>query len=760
MTRQLPTSTYRYQISPRFSLQDAAEDLPRLVDLGVDALYLSPVLTSTTGSDHGYDWTDCTTVDPQRGEEGWQVFIDAARAHGFKVVLDIVPNHCGIQVPHENPAWWSVLREGRDSRYAHWFDIDWDAGPIVVPVLPEDGSLDGLMLSTDRTELVLHDLRLPLAPGSASEGDDPAAVAGRQHYRLAPWTAESTDLNYRRFFAVSTLAGLRIEDERVFDETHERILRMVDEGQLDGLRIDHPDGLTDPGEYFRRLRARIGDELWLVVEKIQGDGEPLPTDWPVDGSSGYDAMAELTRLFTDPAAERPLTEGYLALTGDSEGIDQHILRGKLEIGRALFGSEVARIQRTLPEGLRTPAIADAIIELAARVPVYRTYLPAEHAALDQALAATRVDRPGLRSEVDALAPLLGDVTHEAARRFQQLSGALMAKGLEDTAWYRWSRWIGANEVGGHPGRLATTLDDFHDDLRARQGRLPHSMVALSTHDTKRGEDVRAALATLTELPEQALAWGRTFLDATDLPDRPFAWFLAQTLAGVGPIDPGRLHAYATKAMREANTLTSWNAPDEGYEARVHAAIDRALDDPALAEELSALRSAIAPGAAVNVLSQKLVQLTMPGIPDVYRGTEIVEDTLVDPDNRRPVDRARVVAAAAGTEVPTLDDLDAAKHWVVRHALELRRNQRELFTGYSPIALDGPLRDHLVGFDRGGAVILATRLPLTLAAVGGWGDASLDLGGALLDVFTGREHTGPVRIDDVFRDLPVALLVRC
>ncbi|MGA4508863.1 malto-oligosyltrehalose synthase [Propionibacteriaceae bacterium G1746] len=775
MTRALPTSTYRYQISPRFTLFDAAADLPRIVALGVDAAYLSPVLTATTGSDHGYDWVDCRSVDPQRGgEEGWAAFIDAARALGLKVVLDIVPNHCGIAAPEQNPFWWSVLREGRDSEYAHWFDIDWTRGPILIPKLGADGDLSGLRLSDDSTELVHHGLRLPVAPGTASPGDDPVEVAARQHYRLGAWPLAATELNYRRFFTVDTLAGLRIEDESVFEATHARIFRMVDEGQLQGIRVDHPDGLADPGEYFRRLRARVGDDMWLLAEKILGEGEPMP-DWPIDGTTGYDAIAELTPLFTDPASEAVLTEGYVALTGDGLDAAAHVERGKRDQATGAFGSEISRIIRELPAGLSEAAADDpvadnrlqqALIELAINVPAYRSYVPSEPGALEVALANTRRGVPGVAAGLDQLAPVLHDGAEPAARRFEQLTGALMAKGLEDTAWYRYARWIGANEVGGNPARVACSLDEFHAAMARRQAQLPQSMTTLSTHDTKRGEDVRAALESLTELPDELQKWSLAFQSATGLADRPFAHLLAQTLAAVGPVDPERMHAYATKAMREAATSTSWASPDEEFESSVHAAIDLAYADESLNRDWVSLLIQHAPGTISNMLSQKLVQLTMPGIPDVYQGTEITDDSLVDPDNRRLPDQARLAAAAqrlvpapASTRLGESGPFDSAKHWVVKNALTTRRERPELFTSYRPIVLDGPLREHLVAFDRGGAITLATRMPHGLLRAGRWGDASLTLDGAWTNVLGENTISGGVALADMFEKMPVALLVR-
>lgn len=763
MTRDLPTSTYRYQISPAFTLDDAAADLPRLVELGIDAVYLSPVLTSTLGSDHGYDWVDPRQVDPQRGGEGgWSRFIDAAQQAALSVVLDIVPNHCGIADPPQNPFWWSVLREGRQSAYAHWFDIDWAAGPILLPILGLDGDLSALTLAEDASELHLGDLRLPVAAGTATAGDNPAEVAGRQHYRMAPWPSAATDLNYRRFFTVDSLAGLRIEDETVFTATHERIFRMVDEGQVQGLRVDHPDGLRDPGEYFRRLRARVGDDLWLLAEKILGDGEAMP-DWPIDGTTGYDALAELTRLFTMPDNEAVITSTYLTLTGDDLDLEDHIQVAKRTMINNSFGSEVSRILRVLPQRLTSDIDHDqlraALVELAVHVPVYRSYVPTDRGPLDLTIAISLRSTPALAEAITSVAAVLGDAGAEASRRFEQLTGALTAKGLEDTAWYRYSRYLGANEVGGHPDRFATSLTGFHGDMERRQQHLPESMTTLSTHDTKRSEDVRATLAALTEAPETAHAWSAAFLDASSIPDPQFGHFLAQTLAAIGPVDRDRLHAYATKAMREAGTLTSWTAPDEAFERVVQAGVDLAYDDERLHQHWLELRRRITPAALSNVLSQKLVQLTMPGIPDVYWGSEVIHARLVDPDNRHVPDFSRIAAAAHSPLTLRHPRPDHAKHWVVEHALHLRRAAPGAFHSYTPLMLAGPLRQHLIGFNRGDALTLATRMPMSLAAAGGWGAAEVCLDGDWINVLTGQGFAGRIRLAEVLGSLPVALLIR-
>jgi (1->4)-alpha-D-glucan 1-alpha-D-glucosylmutase len=348
-------------------------------------------------------------------------------------------------------------------------------------------------------------------------------------------------------------------------------------------------------------------------------------------------------------------------------------------------------------------------------------------------------------------------------RFQQTSGAVMAKGVEDTAFYRYNRFVALNEVGGDPGRFGLTLDGFHRAQWERQQAHPQGMTTLSTHDTKRGEDVRARLAVLAELPAEWGALVRELMAAAPLPDRSFAYLLWQTLAGVGLVDRERVHAYAEKAMREASVSTTWTDPDEVFEAAVHAVIDRAYDDPAVREPLAAFVERITPYGWSNALGQKLVQLTMPGIPDVYQGTELWEDSLVDPDNRRPVDfearRALLDELDARSDPPPVDASGAAKLWVVARALRLRRDWPDVFTGYAPLLATGPAADHALAFDRGGAVTVATRLPVGLERRGGWGDTRLELAGPVTDVISGRRFPAEVALGELLDTYPVAILVR-
>jgi (1->4)-alpha-D-glucan 1-alpha-D-glucosylmutase len=745
-----PSSTYRLQIRKSFTLDDAAATVGYLRDLGVGAVYLSPILTSTTGSDHGYDTTDPLRIDADRGgEEGWAALLAAAADAGLQVVVDIVPNHLGIAVPRENPYWWDVLMHGQASAYASWFDIDWSR-PIVLPVLGDDA-----VLSVEDGELAYYEHRFPLAPGSWRPGDDPAAVHERQHYRLVHHSRGDRELNYRRFFTVTTLAGVRQEDPAVFEATHQRVATMITEG-VTGLRVDHPDGLVDPGEYQERL-ARLAPEAWITVEKILEPGERLP-DWPVAGTTGYDAMREVNGVFVDTAGEAEATERYQRLTGDQLTSAEQVEQGKRMIVDRLLVAEIERIAALAPD---VAGVSAAIAEVAVAFGVYRSYLPDGVADLDKALVLAEQRRPELASAFAELSPRLHDASDELARRFQQLSGATMAKGTEDTAFYRYARFIALNEVGADAGEFGIGLEDFHALQQVRQERQPLSMTSLSTHDTKRGEDVRARLAVLAELGEEWERFAAAFVTRSQIPNRAFAYFLAQTLIGVGPVDDrSRLHAYAEKAMREASQETGWTSVDEGYESTVQAAIDLAYDDVALRDGWQRLLALVEQPGWANALGQKLVQLTMPGIPDVYQGTELWEDSLVDPDNRRPVDvsRRRDLLASV-TTAPPVDASGAAKLWVTTTALRLRRDRPELFTGYTPVPVSGPATGHAIAYDRGGALTVATRLPIGLARAGGWGTTVLELDGPWTDSLTGRTYTGPVPLADLLAHLPVALLTR-
>ncbi|WP_372697479.1 malto-oligosyltrehalose synthase [Arthrobacter sp. JSM 101049] len=772
-----PRSTYRLQIRPGFTLYDAAELVPYLRDLGVHWVYLSPILTAETGSDHGYDVVDPTTVDPARGgRAGLESLSQAAHAAGMGVLVDIVPNHMGVATPKSNRWWWSLLAEGRGSRYAEAFDVDWDAGAgrIRLPVLGDDelGQLE-LAPVDDGFELRYHEHAFPVAAGTATAGDDARAVHDRQHYELVNWRRADNELNYRRFFGVNSLAGLRVEVPWVFDESHAQIRSWFDDGLVDGLRIDHPDGLADPAGYLARLRQVTGG-AYLLIEKILEPGEALPAGWQCEGTTGYDALADIDRLFVDPEGS-----GILSEAAPVEGYHPMIHDTKRAIADGLLHSEVLRLARLVPAGAvpDPDAVVDALAEILSCFPVYRSYLPDGAGHVEAAVIAARIHRPDIAEAITALHPLLdpgnqhdaGTTLGELPTRFQQTSGMVMAKGVEDTAFYRFTRLTSLNEVGADPSLFALEPFDLHTRLAARQLDLPLSMTALSTHDTKRGEDTRARISVLAELPRE---WAGTLqrLDAlAPLGDLPFADLLWQAAVGAYPAGRERAHAYAEKAAREAGNSTTWTDPDEQFEARLHAAVDAAYDNPEVVSLVAGLVERIQDAGWSNGFCAKLLQLAMPGVPDVYQGTEFWNRSLVDPDNRRSVDFAPRQEALA--ELDRIDDraqlralgADArAKLLMVSRVLRLRRDRPGLFTGYEAVATSGAAAGHLFAFDRGGAIAALTRLPIGLAADGGWRDTVLHLApGAYRDEITGGHHTsdGQLRAADVFADYPGALLTR-
>ena len=759
----VPTSTYRLQIRESLTLDDAAELLDYLAELGVGAVYLSPLLTSTRGSDHGYDVTDPTAIDPQRGgADGWHRLLDAAEQAGLAVVIDIVPNHLGIERAQQNPAWWDVLTYGRRSRYADWFDIDWTAPKLKLPILgAERDALD--QLRVEDGQLCYWEHRFPIAPGTAQAGTA-QQIHDQQHYRLVSHRLANTELGYRRFFAVSTLAGVRVEDRQVFDATHVQVAAMINDGAA-GIRVDHPDGLADPAGYLQRLR-QLAPEGWITVEKILEPGETLP-DWPVSGTTGYDALAAFTGVFIDPSAEEEMTAIYQRITADRVDVDDQLLAGKRLVLETMFGSELRRLARLAPD---VPRARDLLTEAAAHFAVYRSYLPdgIEHtvAALDQ--VRSRV--PELAGTADRLQPRLTDATDELAIRFQQLTGAVLAKGVEDTACYRYNRLIALNEVGGDLARFGVGPEAFHAAQEDRATRRPATMTTLSTHDTKRSEDVRAWVAALSEHPADWEHFCRHLFDALPLPEPTIGYLLWQTVAAVGLIEPERLHGYAEKAMREAALGTSWLEVDTAFEDQVHGAIDQLYGSAELRSRVDDFRRTIAPTAISNLLGQKLLQLTAPGVPDLYQGTELTDDSLVDPDNRRPVDfaaRRRLLADLASRPAPRFTDCladiggadtDLAKLWIVSQALRARAEVAGDTVGYRPVTADGPAAQHLLGFRRGSLITLATRLPAALAADGGWRRTTLTLPpGRWRDRLTDSVHTGTVSLDSALSDYPVALL---
>jgi (1->4)-alpha-D-glucan 1-alpha-D-glucosylmutase len=796
--KPVPVSTYRVQLRPPdgdhpgFGFDDAAAVVPYLAELGVTHLYCSPYLQAAPGSAHGYDVVDHSRLNRELGgQEAFDRMVAACRQSGLGILLDVVPNHMAVSEPEsQNAQWWSLLREGRRSPYADWFDVDWDSadnpGKVLVPVLGGPlGEVAGeLELLEDRIRYYDHEV--PIAPGTRVDGDV-LATLDRQHYRLASWRVAGEELDYRRFFDVTTLAGVRVEVPHVFDQTHALVLQQVRDGLLDGLRIDHPDGLADPGGYLDRLAEATGG-AWVVVEKILEPGEDLPADWATAGTTGYDALNRVLGLFVDPAGELPLTALWTSVTGDDTDYEGVVDTTKHLVLREVLAAEVNRLTELGLRVCRTdPALRDttrrafreALVEVLAGFGVYRAYLspagPADEQArhhVDAAVAKARAVLPRRRTEIDLVRRLVlaegppGTDAEEFVTRFQQTCGPVMAKGVEDTAFYRYLRLSGLNEVGGDPGRFGLPVQEFHEACEVQQRDWPLSMTTLSTHDTKRSEDVRARLVLLSQCPAE---WG----DAVTRwhaaaarhrtpagPDAATEQLVWQTLVGAWPLSADRAVAYVEKATREAKAQTSWVDPVQAYDDAVQGFVRAVLADDALVTEVEAFVARLTPAWQVTALAQKAVQLTMPGVADTYQGSELWDLSLVDPDNRRPVDfdqRRALLASLDGT--PKLDEIGIAKLHLVSRVLRLRRELPEAFladSSYAPLDAGG----RAIGFVRGDRV--ATVAPLRALQVErrGWGDDAVELpGGTWQDVLTGVERAGRVPLAALLADFPVAVLRR-
>jgi (1->4)-alpha-D-glucan 1-alpha-D-glucosylmutase len=730
-----PVSTYRLQLTPEFDLTAAAEVVPYLASLGVTHVYCSPWLASERDSQHGYDVVDHGRVDTQLGgPEALQDLTDACREHGLGIVLDVVPNHMSVGHEKRNAAWWSLLRDGQESSYGRWFDVDWSKGKLLLPVLgtPLPEALAHLQLQDDRIRY--YDREFPVAAGTLVEGDVEKTLS-QQHYQLAYWRM-SDELNYRRFFDVTTLAAVRVEDPEVFDATHALILEQVEHGWIDGLRIDHPDGLADPQGYLERLAGKTPG-TWIVAEKILEPGEQLPT-WSGAGTTGYDALQQVMGLFVDPAGEQALTEVWGGPTwSETVSTSKHLVLEQVLVAEVDRLTDLA-VSALADHDVTHHALREALVEVLAAFDVYRAYLPPEgpadataRAHVDTAVARAQGTHPRLAREIALLGRLaLAELgSPEFVTRFQQTCGPVMAKGVEDTAFYRYLRLTALCEVGGDPGVFGLSVADFHRWCTQQQRDWPLSMTTLSTHDTKRSEDVRARLVLLSQQPELWAAavqgWASQMPERLDAGTEQLVW---QTLVGAWPLTADRAAAYLQKAGREAKLHTSWVDPDEAYEQQVARFATHALEHLDIGDFVEQLE----PAWRSTVLAQKLIQLTMPGVADTYQGAEVVDLSLVDPDNRRPVDFAWRTALLASPD----ESIDGQKLRLVSTTLRLRRDHPDWFLHghYTPLeAGDGTL-----AFSRAGQVV--TAVPLR--------------GGAAADVVLPEGDWV-----DLLPDLPVQLLVR-
>ncbi|MBD3688814.1 malto-oligosyltrehalose synthase [Nanchangia anserum] len=798
-TAHVPVTTYRLQIGPNLSFDEAIDLVPYLCRLGITDVYLSPILQAAPGSTHGYDVVSHSAISAEAGgRDGFTRLADAVHAAGMNIVVDVVPNHMAVPTPvWHNRAMWSVLKRGKDSPYANWFDVDMDQ-PILMPIL---GARIGQVIANQELRVVhreiptepergkqwlltYYDHVFPIAEGTQ---DLPLAVlVERQHYRLAHWKVADEELNYRRFFDVGTLAAIRVEDPEVFRDTHALLLELYDAGYIDAFRVDHPDGLANPRDYFRHLSQATG-KAWIAAEKILEGHESLPSDWPVAGTTGYDTAWRLTALQVDPQASLPLGALMQRVSGDSPASYPDIVaEAKGQIIDTSLAAEVRRLGQLIwgicQDDVRLRdytyrSVIECLRGLIIEMPVYRAYVvPGEPAPahsrqiiLDAASRAlTRLD-PDHADTMELLTALLltdevgsagldtsDDRRVEAVVRFQQVCGAVQAKGVEDTAFYRWTHLGALTEVGSSPDRFGITPDELHAFAASQQENWPATMTCGSTHDTKRGEDVRSRLVLTSQFPQ---LWAATLtqlqavtahLRPSDLEGRA-EHLLWQTLVGTwtpaGPISAERFVDYLRKAVREMKTWTTWTAPDTERENALFVFATAVLDDPEVTRIMTQWQQATASALAVTVEATKALQLTLPGVADIYQGTEITQTSLVDPDNRRRVDFAgcsdlldRLDAGAAPTS------LDERKLQLTAAIARLRRDLPEVFVSarasYQPLPTSS---GHVCAFTRGldstpHVVTVAARLYGVLP--GGWSTQTVVLPpGSWRDVITGRTWTG-------------------
>lgn len=928
MTMRVPRSTYRIQLNKDFGFRDAARIAGYVARLGATELYLSPILKAAPGSTHGYDVLDHETLNPELGgETGFAELVAAARSHGLGITVDFVPNHMGVGCDG-NPYWDDILKHGRASRFAEYFDIDWRypketlAGKLLVPVLPEQYGISlergDITLAWDGAALKIHvgGRKLPLRPSSlptvldrcarflvqaqpkiaeglrriaglceslvesckdpdraaylasaeAAEsglaellgGEGAASAFSRalehlngvhgdatsfdaldellrmQVYRLSSWRLALECINYRRFFNVNELAAIRVELAEVFESAHAKLLRLVADGSITAVRLDHIDGLYDPIGYLVQLdtalRRATGKRdttapLHLTVEKILAPEERLPKAFVAHGTTGYEFIRVANGIFVDRRAEQNLTSLYRRFTGDHLSFTAHLLQAKRDILGSLLASDATKLSHELERlaehdrksrDLTWRSLHDALVEVMAAFAAYRSYVRPnaertrdDEAMINRAVAdALRRNPTAARGPYQFLRSLLLQ-TNEAvdgaafAMRFQQTTGPVTAKSLEDTAFYRYTRFIAENEVGSQPERIGVDVEEFHAQNAARATTAPLSLVAGSTHDTKRGEEVRARLAVISELPN---TWRRVVLELArnvasfranvageDAPSRCDEYLFYQTLLGAMPFGAAaaqfpaledRLQGYMLKACREAKTNTSWLNPNEDYERALADFVSGVLGSPTLLAPLLRFSARIDSYGACNALSQVALKMCSPGVPDTYQGSETWHQVLVDPDNRRPVDYVDLCSRLDQLEELGTERLEIAKSllerfedgsvklFLVRELLRLRTEQSNLFAGaYVPLDA-GPNSIAFARVQSDEALLCVvprfsfrvTRGRARWPLGDSWGSQAVDapeLNGSFQNVLTGESLAirGGVLLSDVLRHFPVAVLLR-
>jgi (1->4)-alpha-D-glucan 1-alpha-D-glucosylmutase len=872
----IPVATYRIQLHSEFGFDDAAQIADYLSDLGVSHVYCSPYLQAAPGSKHGYDVVDHHKVNAELGgAEAHDRFCKRLGVCHLGQVLDIVPNHMAIS-GRLNRYWWDVLENGPASRYASFFDIDWQSSEeklrnkLLVPVLgehygrviekgdlqvkrkcgeflvcyfdnefptsprsipqileiaaretgsdylaflaqslrrlPPPSELDADSLAERyRDKHVIGDLLLKLfeqTPFIAEAVDHAVKEINRscdkldqfleeQNFRLAYWETAKEELVYRRFFDVNTLVGLRMERPQVFAESHALILNWLQEGVLDGIRVDHPDGLRDPKQYFERLRQRA-PKVWILGEKILEPGEQMRGDWQINGTTGYDFLNQVGGLFVDAEKEEKLSQVYRDFTGDTTDYAEVCRDKKHMVLRDLLGSDVNRLTALLNDIFQlhrarrdyTRRDASRVIrELVACFSVYRTYVVPERGEItdedrryvEEAVKLAKKNRPELDADLfDFVRDLLtlkvrGELESEFVMRFQQFTGPAMAKGVEDTVFYCYNRLVSLNEVGGDPGRFGVSLDEFHQFNCQTQKNFSSTMLASSTHDTKRSEDVRARISLLSEIPEE---WEQTLTEWAGMNgplDSNTEYLIYQTMVGAWPLSQERLVQYMEKAMREAKRKTSWLAPNEEFEKAAKKFMEGLYGNEKFLESLEKFAAKLTGPGRTNSLAATLLKMTAPGVPDTYQGMEIWDLSLVDPDNRRPVDYAKrrdllaKMKAMKPAEILQQMDEGMPKMWTMHEALRIRKERPGAFGAegtYQPMQAEGELRECVAAYGRGSDVIVAVPR-LVMRTAQGWGNTWIALpAGEWAHVLGGVTlKGGKISVAQLFETFPVALLVK-
>lgn len=749
----IPSATYRIQFRNGMTFDRVVALIPYFRDLGISHLYASPVFTATTDSTHGYDVTDPNEIDPAiGGRDGFNRMAAALRQAGMGLILDIVPNHMSTSL--ENRWWRDVIEHGKQSRYARYFDIDWSR-PLTLPFLGDtfEAELEKGAIRlhrdsvTNKASLVYYETAYPLNPGTWDENKSIAELHEAQSWRLMSWREAPKQLSWRRFFEITGLVGVRVEDEQVFHDTHRLILELVHDGTVDGLRIDHIDGLADPLGYLQRLRQATGPDCYITVEKILAKGEQLPAEWPVSGTTGYEFIASLAEVLVDDASLERLENVHnetLGVTVDR----QNALRDAkgLMTDRNFEGefTTLLNLARDLAQHngveIQTDDIHHALRELLIAFPVYRTYgtaeglTPSDVTLLSRVVASVNASEPALSLIVRILTGDLPERDRDSATlfrtRFQQLTGPLMAKSVEDTLFFRHNLELALNEVGADPTPRAFSLSRFHQEMRISLARQPDALLGTSTHDTKRGEDARARLYTLTEAPEE---WGENlarwrqmnqthvrFLNDGTAPNAADTWMIYQALAGVWPatLSPddrdglqtleARFLGFIEKALREAKQRTDWIDSNESYENVVMDYVRHLLspDNTLFLHDFSETLQPFVRAGLMNSLSQTVIKLTAPGVPDIYQGSEALNFSLVDPDNRREPDFAALVQNLSTANSTVFNDEQCwrdgrVKQYVTATLLRLRPHYPALFRygDWLPLKVTGEREEHLIAYAR-------------------------------------------------------------